>query len=333
MKKIIKSIIPTSLFNYMRRIRTQVLLIKAYVFDYKRYSKYSATKKYDTQLKLRALIIKDYHIVEKGLTMPETRFGFGKEKLLELIKLCQRYYTQFPPDAQVNHGISVIFEYKEFHEKQNYQLDADVLKAIAELDDLGVQHNIQPTEQVTVTREQYFNALNSPFKEFSASRKSIRNYSTEEIDESIIQSVLNLAANAPSACNRQTSKAYVFTGKEKIEKVLGTQNGNRGFGFLANKVFVVSAELGVFAKPMERNQAFIDGGIYTMNLLYSLHAHGIAACVLNCSTDPNNDRLQHQVTGIPESEVIIAMVSCGYPVPEFKIPLSKRTYHNCTINR
>jgi nitroreductase len=105
---------------------------------------------------------------------------------------------------------------------------------------------------------------------------------------------------------------------------LEIQGGNRGFGHLVNKLMVITSETGVFSSESERNQAFIDGGIYAMNLLYSLHYYNIACCILNCSNTVEKDRRLRELCGVKESEVFISMVSLGMPPNDFKAAASIR---------
>jgi hypothetical protein len=50
---------------------------------------------------------------------------------------------------------------------------------------------------------------------------------------------------------------------------LKLQGGIRGFGHLTNKLIVITSDTAVFL--MMKDQAFIDGGMYAMNVLYGLH--------------------------------------------------------------
>jgi len=93
---------------------------------------------------------------------------------------------------------------------------------------------------------------------------------------------------------------------------------------LTNKLIIVASELGVFTGQEERNQAYIDGGIYLMNLVYSLHYNKIGACILNCSNSIEKDIELRKLSMIKESEVFIAMVACGIPPETFKIATSTR---------
>jgi len=296
----------------------------SYLYDLKRYYKYSNTVQGNaSRVKLIGKIIMYYHSVEKGLTMPEFRAGFGEPNLLVLISECKTFILNYGKnDVQLQHAVMVIKEYKAVHDRLNFKLSDKLDTAIKELADLA--EDLQPSIQKVITRDEYFKSTNASFEDFSHSRLSVRHYNEDEVSLEALQKAVDLSRNTPSACNRQTSHVYVYTDKEKIAAILKAQGGNRGFGHLANKLIIITAELGVYAGPAERNQAFIDGGMYAMNVLYALHYYKIAGCILNCSTSPEKDMRIRDLSGIAESESLIAMVSCGNVPDTFKVPLSKR---------
>ena len=57
----------------------------------------------------------------------------------------------------------------------------------------------------------------------------------------------------------------MYTNKNQIAKILEVQGGNRGFGHLANRLIIITSEVGVFTGVAERNQVYIDGGMYARN--------------------------------------------------------------------
>src|SRR5690606_37048856 len=111
-------------------------------------------------------------------------------------------------------------------------------------------------------------------------------------------------------------KVYVFEGDYKMN-VLKHQNGNSGFGQDADKVLIITAELMDFRGPRERNQAYIDGGMFSMSLMYALHSLGVGTCALNLSLNYNDELKLKKVAKIPESEVTIMMMALGRFPDEF----------------
>lgn len=322
MKQIIKQILPTWVLKSIKSYRLKKQIKETYLYDMNRYLK-NADNIYETREVLIGRIIRKYHVIEKGLTMPDTHLGFGKEVLISLCDTCIQYIKTFEDnEEQLLHAIGVILEYQSFHKVNKYQLDTDIVRKISDLKQLisvPIECS-QKTKQKTV----YFKDTEACFPLFAASRSSVRNYSSEVVPIEKINNAIEIARSTPSACNRQCWRTYIFTDKCKIEEILVTQGGNRGFGHLTNKLIIVVAEVGVFSGIAERNEAFIDGGMYAMNLLYALHYQKIASCILNCCNNVEKDIKLRILCGIKDSEVFIAMISCGNPPEEFKVANSKR---------
>ena len=296
--------------------------MRAYLYDCSRYYKYGdcftrAMKDNEGE------IIKNYHIVEKGLTMPETRLGFGRQVVLKLADCVSKYIKDCnATNDQVLHAVKVLLEYQHFHQERDFVLDDTVVSTIASV--AAQVDDLEPSKQCVFTGDTYLSHCSSPFDEFAQSRYSIRNFSSTPVAQERILAALDLAKTAPSACNRQCWRTYVYTSKEQIQAILDIQGGSRGFGHLADKLIVVTGKLSLFADVHERNQAFIDGGIYAMNLLYSLHFNRIGACILNCSNWPEKDKIMRKAASICDGEVFIAMVACGEPLPDFTVACSPR---------
>ena len=70
---------------------------------------------------------------------------------------------------------------------------------------------------------------------------------------------------------------------ERQQQVIAVQ-GNAGFGDRVPLVLVITSDLQTFFAPEERNQAWIDGGMFAMSLVHALHSLGLASC---CRTSPN----------------------------------------------
>ncbi len=323
----IKKIMPITIFLLLRPIFQCWYVLYSFFYDYIRYLRYSSSLNYSTPTKLEGSIIMKYHVIEKGLTMPKTRLGFGKERIPVLCNFCDKYISKYnlSESKQVQHAIGVLKEYIKFHEKNKFNLSDKIKNRIDKTIQLADKYEkVAETKQFLVTKEEYFKHINAPFTTFSNSRRSVRNYSEQNIPIEVIEKTINLVINTPSACNRQTSRAYVFINKEKIKTITDIQGGAGGFGYLANKLIVITAELGVFGGAHERYQAYIDGGMFAMNMLYALHSNSIVCCILNCSNSPEKDKKLQKCCKIKKNEVFIAMISCGYAPDKFSVATSYR---------
>lgn len=322
--RLIKSIFPASYIKFLRKIIFFKTVFDYYKYDAKRFIIHSnAINSLNNQEKLLGVIIAEYHVIEKGLTMPEFRPGFGLEKMRSLIFHCTLFSSGecCEISGQFSHALKVITEYKKVHELLSYTLDKELLLSIDLL--LSKFSNTLSSSQLFMRKDEYFKFKESSFLQFSQSRHSVRNFEGS-IDISRYEKAVCLAQNAPSACNRQPTRVYLIQSKDIISKVLSLQSGNRGFGYLADKLIILSAEIGGYLHVHERNTAYIDGGIYAMNLLYALHFYEIGACTLNWSSTIENDRKIRKICEINESETIILLIACGNVPDQFKLALSHR---------
>jgi nitroreductase len=164
----------------------------------------------------------------------------------------------------------------------------------------------------------------SSFEKFSESRKSVRNFTGNYIDDGLIEKAVSLSKNAPSVCNRQPSKVYYLKNKSKIDDVLEIQSGLNGFSKNINQLLVVTTDVNYYYSVGERYQFFIDGGVYLMNLLYALHFYKIAACPANWAKEKDDEKRIKQILPIKDSEKVICLIAIGEAEQTFRTTLSKR---------
>jgi nitroreductase len=107
-------------------------------------------------------------------------------------------------------------------------------------------------------------------------------------------------------------------------RALGFQNGNRGFGDSASKLLVLTVDLSYFAGAAERNQGFVDGGMFAMSVVYALHSLGLGTCCLNWCAGSSTDRALRRELGIADCEVVLLMLVVGGLPDEFCVTRSAR---------
>ena len=211
-----------------------------------------------------AEIVMGYHVIEKGLTMPRRRLGFGKGAVVHLVNLISSFEKRFGrDDPQVRHAVGVLRAYRELHRESP--------DAMPRLDAFLAAHSdIPAADEPHVTRGEFFAAKDAPFPRFAASRHVCRHFAGPVLRETI-ESAVELALTAPSACNRQHARVHAVDDPALRDRLFAMQRGTRGFGADADKVLVVTADLSSVRWAWERHDAYVNGGIFVMNLCYALH--------------------------------------------------------------
>lgn len=270
---------------------------------------------------LESELIKHYHVLEKGLVMPDFRPRSGKAVLKQLIVLVKTW-GRAGGSENAFHFLAAL-EAINSYEKKHQEIGVDVSDLISGgLPCVGLQFESEAGAKKP--REISAESL-AHFDEIALSRHSVRQFSPDRMPpRELLESAVGVAISAPSVCNRQTWRIHFYSG-ETAQKILSFQNGNRGFGHLIPIVAVITSDLRLFAGGVERYQGWIEGGLFSMNFLLALHARGISSVPLNWSRTNHDDCRFRKAADIPEYERVIMLIGCGYAAGDQEVTCSPRS--------
>lgn len=314
----LKKIIPKKIRHILSAIAGYYPGIIQYMRHSNHYYPLITEQKYNSRLAIA------YHIIEKGLTMPDTRLGFGASNAVpKLIQLCDGYKERFTTNSfEYTYSIRILQEYINFHQENNFSLDNNLSVEINRV--IKESEECEASKQNMFSKQFFYQDRKASFDIFCKSRHSVRNYTQKKIPLSILEECIKLANHSPSACNRQPNRTYIINNSEIISKVLSLQDGNRGFGELAQTVLVITSDISSFGSLKERNEPMLNAGLFSMTLAYALHYYEIGSCFLNWSVSEENDEALHNLIKIPDNERIALLMTCGYPPDNFKVAASPR---------
>lgn len=283
--------------------------------------------------KMQYTLLRLNHTVEKGLSMRNPRIGFGQQKVSVLLDRLLSYAKMYKDQDALflQYPISTISNYIDYTEKSG----VDIPDIKDKFEKLLKICNLAPSMSkggiFFTTKESVQKAAAGNFESLLFSRHSMRYFLDELPSHDLINKALELAQRTPSACNRQGWKTHVFMGEKSVELVQW-QGGSRGFEDEIKCSILVTANLKAFL-DYEVHQAYVDGGLYAMNLINAIHYLGLGCIPL--STGFRCQKLDElNRFGIPENEVPILIVGVGYLPDEYKVAVSERknisitnTYH------
>ena len=294
-----------------------------FAYDKKRYLLHSGAMGQSSEYVLLERIIMGYHVIEKGLTMPGRRLGFGRDAILSLIDAVEEYESKYGTNSgQVVHAGSCVKEYLDLHEENHYDKSGDVTFWDA-VEKFCKGRIIDHAQRVECEKKTFFKDISGPFDVFAASRHTVR-YFCGKIPSDAMEKVVSLAMTAPSACNRQYVRVHCVDNPSLRDRILSLQNGNRGFGSTADKLLVITSDLQGLRWHAERNDIYLNAGIFVQNLCYALHFYGFASCILNWSVSPRFDMSVRGLLDVKDSETIVALVACGDMPDKISVAASPR---------
>lgn len=292
------------------KIASSGKMLIEFIRDYRRYAALSTPSGKEelanlSDRHLECQVTKDYHRIEKGLSIHNPKRPFGVDPEMRLSKaLGGRTQADLPHDAAyVEFAGTALNALKLWNECE--QIDPVVSPAAASLPEFSI-HDEQ-------------------LEAFFRSRRSVRSFDAErELDLNLVRRAVELAGNSPSVCNRQSWRTHLYTRPSDIQKVLSHQSGNRGFGHTASGLLVVTTDARLFSGSGERNQRWVDGGLFAMSIVWALHGLGISTCMLNWSKGNSASNALREDAGISPHEDVIVMIALGHAIEGHRIARSPR---------
>ncbi|PWY68766.1 Nitroreductase [Aspergillus eucalypticola CBS 122712] len=281
-----------------------------YDYDFEKFREWSGVVNNSTSpVVLAAKLTGAYHSIEKGLTLEEPRTLFGRSKVEFIIRAVRALEKIGHTSVATRGGRGTIQDYMRFHEEHHFSLPADYEKELRDFVSEGKE--LFPGGAVSLTKKEVQDATSFDYTRFVQTRHSIRHYTGESVSPERIKLAVSRAIHTPRAVNRETRRVYAAYDPVLRDHVLKYQHGNTGFGHKLGAVLIITTDIREFDIIGERNQAWIDGGLFAMGLNFALHADNLGTRMLNWSADKEQDQALRSAFEIPEYEVIITMMGVG----------------------
>lgn len=276
----------------------------------------------------RARMMFHAHAIEKGLSRTNFRPGFGKIAVPGLAKEMNAWLAagRSKQDTFLQSAAAVMKSYFRCHDTLKWDVSEfrQMFTGTAQklIDDCTHQEGgVLPAAQIRELMGELGGDRN--FIEVMYGRRSVREFTREPVQDEDIARAVQIAMQAPSVCNRQGARVHQFEDPRIIKPVLDLQGGFSGYD-LPPRLLLITADLDAFLFAAERNQPFIDGGLFMMGLLLGLTQVGLGSCSLNTAMGIERENKIRKIIAIPDNEVFISFVAVGHFDPEIQVPRSKR---------
>lgn len=276
-------------------LRQEAVSLRETLADGWRYQRATSSEerwvdKCHTEARHEARLTMDYHRIEKGLALPEPKQPFGLSVRDRMVNLLAAQPDGDMARPYISYAETALVAQERWNKG-------------GEIDDVVSPPIGEHTRPLGLTQA----------RDFFSSRRSVRNFDPERVpsDEELSQGV-ELARNTPSVCNRQPYRVHWYRDRSQIEAILRIQNGATGFAHVIPAVGVVTARRAMFVGPDERNQRWVDGGLFAMTLVWAFHALGLSTCMLNWALPGVSSKRLRDVADIPQGEDIVVLIALGH---------------------
>jgi nitroreductase len=140
-------------------------------------------------------------------------------------------------------------------------------------------------------------------------RRSVRKYTHQSINHSLIEEIMQSAMQAPSAHNRQPWEFIIIDDKNLLDKI-STLHPYAQMAKEAPLAILVCGNT-----QIEQNHSFIAQtcAAAMQNILLALHAKGLGGVWCGIYDNPERMQVFSKLLQIPSYILPIGLVVCGYP--------------------
>lgn len=316
--------------RFLQKVRLRYLARQ----DVARFSRTAPFSAFDAGYEqLTSRIMYNVHAIEKGLARTgDRRLGFGRTALSNLNDSMVVYRTMGHglDGFAYTEGMSIVQRYVELHGRLGH--DVSFLEEIIDPQFLHPELAFDGAGTKVVRRVDKAQNSTKNFPELAGGRSSVREFSGDPIDSEKVMNALRIAERTPSVCNRQGWRVYWVEDKERAGQVLRHQ---RGFGYpqMPEVLLTITVSNNTYLSPVERNQGFVDGGLFAMSVMYGLEYEGLGVVPLNACLYSKAQRAVRKLLDIDDSEVIIMFMAIGALQEESIVPISDRKPAESFIRR
>ncbi len=144
-------------------------------------------------------------------------------------------------------------------------------------------------------------------------RRSIREYTDQEIPKEEIYKILDSGLWAPSGCNKQPIEYLFITAKDDIRFCKNLAGEGSYFPMRAKFVVIILVDTRSYTLPIERHMVYLDAGACIQNILIMSYKYGVGTCWLFW-----NDRKAKNIKFWDKFNVDpwflpVSMICFGYP--------------------
>lgn len=272
------------------------------------------------------LLIRNIHRIEKGLLMRPRKEIFGKEYIKETMDsfeiVCQYNSHIYNDQIKWFHDVLEMYfsvtgkdsiidrESKRFSSiKKKLQLDKKNLKKY-------IPYRRVLNKKDGVSYDSLFN--------LSKQRKSVRWFTDQKVPREEIDKCIAIAAQAPSACNRQPFTFYVIDDKKTLNQVVELPMGTKGYAHNIPVFIVVVGNLNAYFDERDRHLIYIDSSLASMSFMLALETTGLSSCPINWPDIEKREKKLQKVLKLETYQRPIMCIAVGYPDPEGLVASSEK---------
>ncbi len=168
------------------------------------------------------------------------------------------------------------------------------------------------------------------FEKLCQQRHSIRYFQDKPVDEMLLNRAIDIAFEAPSACNRQAFSFETYHDKQ-AQLIADLAMGTKGFAQDFPHLTVVLGDLSAYPNFRDRHLIYIDGSLSAMQYMLALESMGVSTCPINWPDIEWRERKMARLLQLPAHVRPIMLIAVGYADQSQLVPYSEKVNHRTML--
>lgn len=271
------------------------------------------------------LLRRNVHRIEKGLTMRPVRNTFATDYIRPTVRAfegCVTSKTLTPAHPEFNWMYSVLTSYFGVTATSNHKTIAQCRTVFQ-----NTLATIDPGEPDSGPRVPDTGTLPVKIDDLTAMavrRRSVRWFTPEKVERDLVDRAVQIAAESPTACNRQPYRFEIFDDPTSTAKVAAIPMGTDGYAHQIPGLIVIVGDLSAFFHKRDRHLIYVDGCLAAMGLVYGLESQGVNTCCINWPDLPDKEAQMAKLLNLKPYQRVVMLVAYGYADPEALAPFSAK---------
>lgn len=160
--------------------------------------------------------------------------------------------------------------------------------------------------------------------ELAHQRTSVRWYTDQTVSRNVIDKAVDIAMQAPTACNRVPWKLRIFDTTPEVEQIASIAMGTTGFASQLPGIAVLVGDLSAYVNEHDRHLIYIDGSLAAMSFVLGLQAQGVSSCCINWPDVKVRENAMAKQLGLRPWERVIMLVAYGHADESGLTPFSAK---------
>jgi len=264
-----------------------------------------------------ALLRRNIHRLEKGLTMQPRSSVFAEGYILETVLAYRRLSDSNRGDPNtLRWAHDVLADY--FAAVDETPVTVSVKKTFT---DNSIKNSFDEPDSGRWSPRRRGDGVNSgvSYEQFlllCRQRRSTRWFLQKPVPSELVDQALEAALQAPSACNRQPFFFRVFLNPKETAEIASIAMGTAGYYQQIPALIVVIGDLSCFEHERDRHVPYIDGSLAAMQLMLALETLGLASCPINWPDIEHLEKRMAKRLDLATFHRPLMMLAIGYPDPE-----------------